>query len=155
MPIIRSWRLSGVIAVRGIVLWLCRQSDPVGWLWVHWGVVVLRTPQLCYVLPNGHTTSQPDLTAYTATALYHARRSHHSVVSSWWWTWNCPKHVEQFIKRNNVLYNVTSSWFCYLHWIKIYGQPNITGFKFHILFMLSKGCLFSQYINKFYCFLFY
>jgi len=26
----------------------------------------------CYVLPNWHTTSQPDLTAYTATALYHA-----------------------------------------------------------------------------------
>jgi len=51
-----------------------------------------------------------------ATALYHTRRSHHSVVSSWWWAWNCPKHVEQFIKRNKVLHKVTSSWFCYLHW---------------------------------------
>ena len=50
-----------------------------------------------------------------ATALYHTRRSHHSVVSSWWWAWNCPKHVEQFIKRNQVLHKLTSSWFCYLH----------------------------------------
>ena len=115
MSIIRSWRLSGVIAVRGIVLWLCRQSDPVGWLCVHWGVRSTIEEYVAQLLPNGLTTSQPDLTAYTATALYHARRSHHSVVSSWWWAWNCPKHVEQFIKRNNVLYNVTSSWFCYLH----------------------------------------
>jgi len=30
---------------------------------------------LCYVLPNGHTTSQPDLTAYTATALHHMRKN--------------------------------------------------------------------------------
>ena len=48
----------------GVVPWLCRQSDPVGWLCVHWGV-------RSYVLPNGHTTSQLDLTTYTATALHH------------------------------------------------------------------------------------
>jgi len=29
----------------------------------------------CYVLPNGHTTSQPDLTAYTATALHHTQKN--------------------------------------------------------------------------------
>jgi len=60
-----------------------------------------------------------------AMALYHTRRSHHSVVSSWWWAWNCPKHVEQFIKWNKVLHKVTSSWFFYLHWIKMHGQPHI------------------------------
>ena len=38
MPIFRSWRLSGVFAACGIVPWLCRHSDPVGWLCVHWGV---------------------------------------------------------------------------------------------------------------------
>ena len=32
---------------------------------------------LCYVLPNGHTTSHPDLTAYTATALHHMRQKYH------------------------------------------------------------------------------
>ena len=32
---------------------------------------------LCYVLPNGHTTGQPDLTAYTATALHHTRQKYH------------------------------------------------------------------------------
>jgi len=45
-----------VFLPRGVVPWLCRQSDPVGWL--------------C-----GHTTSQPDLTAYTATALHHAAKT--------------------------------------------------------------------------------
>jgi len=30
---------------------------------------------LCYILPNGHTTSQPDLTAYTTTALHHTRKN--------------------------------------------------------------------------------
>ena len=40
--------------------WLCRQSDPVGCLSVHWEV-----------LPNGQTSNEPDLTAYTATALQH------------------------------------------------------------------------------------
>jgi len=122
VPILRSWRLSGIFAACGVVPWLCRRSHPFGWLCVHWGV---RGTTLCYVLPNGHTTSQPDLTAYTATALYHARRSYHSVVSSWWWAWNCPKHVEQFIKRNNVLYNVTSGWFLIPHWTTMHGQPHI------------------------------
>jgi len=42
--------------------------------------VVLHTSQwthnkLCYILPNGHTTSQPDLTAYTATALHHTQKN--------------------------------------------------------------------------------
>ena len=53
----------------GVVQWLCRQSDPAGWLCVHWEV--RSTTLLCYVLPIGHTTSQPDLTAYIATALHH------------------------------------------------------------------------------------
>jgi len=48
----------------GLVPWLCRQSDPVSWLCVHWEV--RSTTELCYV----HTTSQPDLTAYTDTALH-------------------------------------------------------------------------------------
>jgi len=63
------------------------------------------------------------------TALYHTRRSHRSVVSSWWWAWNCPKHVEQFIKRNKILRKVTSGWFCYLHRIKKHGQPHIEVFR--------------------------
>jgi len=42
--------------------------------------VSIRT--LRYVLPNGHTTSQTDLTAYTATALHHMRQKYHQVVSS-------------------------------------------------------------------------
>jgi len=54
-------------AACGVVPWLCRLSDPVGWLCVHWEV----RSTTCYVLPNGHTTSQPDLTAYTATELHH------------------------------------------------------------------------------------
>ena len=29
------------------------------------------------LLPNGHTTSQPDLTAYTATELHHTRQKYH------------------------------------------------------------------------------
>jgi len=32
---------------------------------------------LCYVLLNGHTTSQPDLTAYTDMALHHTRQKYH------------------------------------------------------------------------------
>jgi len=162
VPIFRSWRLSGIFATCVVVPWLCRRSDLVGWLCVHWGVrstlylfllyklinmfratlcpssgadglVVFfhvwcsavasatyspmdtqpanriwpptqprhyterekiplscqllkmgtRWPETCwltykgeinttcYVLPNRHTTSQPDLTAYTATALHH------------------------------------------------------------------------------------
>ena len=38
VPILRSWRLSGIFAACGVVLWLCRRSDPVGWLCVQWGV---------------------------------------------------------------------------------------------------------------------
>ena len=70
VPILRSWRLSGIFAACGVVPWLCRRSDPVGWLCVHWGI-------RSYVLPNGHTTSQTDLTAYTATALHHTRQKYH------------------------------------------------------------------------------
>ena len=62
----------------GVVPWLCRWSDPVGWLCVHWGV---RSTTVVYVIPNGHTTSQTDLTAYTAIALHHTRQKYHKVVS--------------------------------------------------------------------------
>jgi len=77
------------------VPWLRRQSGPVGWLCVHWEVC----STLCYTLPNGHTTSQPDLTAYAATALHHTRKNTtkssapedgHKVAL---------KHVEQLIKE--------------------------------------------------------
>ena len=44
--------------------WLCRQLDSVSCLSVHWEA--LNT-----VLPNEQTSNQPDLTAYTATALQH------------------------------------------------------------------------------------
>jgi len=43
-------------AACGVVPWLCRQSDPVGWLCVHWGVrstYVLRTPQWAHNQPTG------------------------------------------------------------------------------------------------------
>ena len=38
MHIFRSWWLSGIFFTCGVVPWLCRQSDPVGWLCVHWEV---------------------------------------------------------------------------------------------------------------------
>ena len=51
------------------------------WLTVHRSSTWNKKPTrchlvlyLCYVLLNGHTTSQPDLTAYTATALHHTRQ---------------------------------------------------------------------------------
>jgi len=40
----------------GVVPWLCRQSDPVGWLCVHWKVrstFVLRTSQWTHNHPTG------------------------------------------------------------------------------------------------------
>ena len=43
--------------------------------WATYKEQLLRSREVrsttCYVLPNGHTTSQQDLTAYTATALHH------------------------------------------------------------------------------------
>jgi len=45
------------------------------------------------------TTSQPDLTAYTATALHHKRQKYRQVVSAWGWAHGGPKHVEQLIKE--------------------------------------------------------
>jgi len=97
MPTIRSWQLSGVIVVCA-----CASNPSMD------------------ILPANRFW-QPS----AATVLYHTRRSHLSVVSSWWWAWNCLKHVGQFIKRNKVLHNVASSWFCYPHWIKMHGQPHI------------------------------
>jgi hypothetical protein len=35
------------------------------------------------------------------------------VSSSWWWAYECPKHVEQFIRA--IKHQVTSSWFFLLH----------------------------------------
>ena len=68
-----------------VVPWLCRQSDPVGWLCVHREVRSTLRSATCYVLPYGHTTSQPDLTAYTATARYVVQRAITSL-----WTHNQP-----------------------------------------------------------------
>ena len=45
-----------VFLPRGVVPWLCRQSDQVGWLCVHWEVysrVVLRTSQWTHNQPTG------------------------------------------------------------------------------------------------------
>jgi hypothetical protein len=50
----------------------------------------------------------------------HQHLWHHSphirtgiVSSSWWWAYECPKHVEQLIRIIN--HQVTSSWFFLLH----------------------------------------
>ena len=46
----------------GVVPWLCRQSDPAGWLCVHWGV--RSTTQWTHYQPAGSD-------CYTSTALHH------------------------------------------------------------------------------------
>ena len=36
---------------------------------------------------------------------------HHAVVSSWWWAYGCPKHVEQLLEEKWSIQKVTSIWF--------------------------------------------
>jgi len=38
------WTRSGIFAACGVVPWLCRRSDPVGWLCVRWGVCSSYSP---------------------------------------------------------------------------------------------------------------
>jgi hypothetical protein len=53
---------------------------------------------------------------YFPSLQHHAPHIRTSIVSgSWWWAYECPKHVEQFIRTIN--HQVSSSWFFFSTYI--------------------------------------
>jgi len=103
MPIIRSSR----VLYSGCCLWY----------FVLWFSSILQT---------GHITlsSIPDQQLENHSTKYHRQQP---LLSSWWWAYWCPKHVEQTI-RSAIKTSVASSW----HFISTYlgfleGQGS--GFK--------------------------
>ena len=77
VPIIRSWRLRDVIALRWYVPWLQEGGQD----------------------RLAGSASMDGFVAQRSTAHTSTRLQHHAVVSFWWWARGCPKHVGQLLEE--------------------------------------------------------
>ena len=131
MPIIRSSR----VLYSGCCLWYL-----VLWCSSCWSGVGLRVMcPVCRMLQHpANRTHNPQLHTRPATWKTTARNttgSNHCIIplSSWWWAWWCPKHVEQAI-RSAIKNSVASSW----HFISTYVEVNY----WNKMRVKSSSCLF-------------
>jgi len=76
------------------------------------------------------------------TTAQNTTRSNHCIIrlSSWWWAWWCPKHVEQAI-RSAIKTSVASSW----HFISTY--PPKTLIQCHLFTDITRHILVTVLIR--------
>jgi len=73
-----------------------------------------------------------------------------NMLSSWWWAWGCPKHVELYINVKKWTWEiVASSRLIYLNCVMTHGLAN---FKFNFkCFETSCFCKIEKKKNDFFC----